>query len=292
MMNVLTGAIGNLNSMDYMQRAAAPSALLSPQGAAPSEHASDDSVSLSDNAMKALNGNSDEPGGQLNSLQNDWSLNPFDNFRKLRSAFQYNGKEGPDSFGQGQEGNCSTVAVTKAAMDAFGEGVFKKDDYDGATGAHSLELRDGTSLQISKDDYETAQKNSHFEGAGGKDEEFATLCYSAAAKNLMQTNGYKDMQQACDDLNDGFNPRESAKMLGLEGDMKNIDQSAITAAGVKEDELKKHDAIVGWSSGHHAIYIDNDQKEGLQSDHYGTPVKYDGTDTWENKYLTDAFAFR
>ncbi|GEM_PF-2014275 len=291
-MNTLTSTLGSVNNQNYLQKMAAPAADKTAPNAAPSHFDEQDSVSLSGNAFNALNDEKSEPGSSMNSLQNDWTLNPFENFRKLRSAFQYYGKEGPDAFGQGREGNCSTVAVTKAAMDAYGDGVFKKNDFDSATGSYSLGLRDGTSLQISKDDYETARKNTNFDGAGGKDEEYATLCYSAVAKNLMQKNSYADMQQSCNDLNDGFNPRESARLLGLKGDMKDIDKSAITSAGVKEDELKKHDAIVGWCSGEHAIYIDNDQKEGLQSDRYGTMVKYDGTDTWKDEYLTDAFALK
>ncbi|MHC9543471.1 MAG: hypothetical protein AB9903_28505 [Vulcanimicrobiota bacterium] len=296
-MNTLTCAPGYLGSREHLQRAESPSAKSPatdkvPQNASSLYSGEQDSISLSGNALNALNEERGETSSSMNSLQNDWTLNPFENFRKLKSAFQYNGKEGPDAFGQGREGNCATVAVIKAGMDAFGDDLFKTDDFNSETGAHSLGLRDGSSLQISKDDYETARRNTNFNGAGGKDDEYATLYYSAVAKNLMQNNGYADMQQACDDLNDGFDARQSAKMLGLGGDIHNIDKSAITSTGIKEDELEKHDAIVARRTGVHAIYIDNDEKEGLQSDHYGTMVKYDGTDTWDGEYLNDAFAFK
>jgi len=70
-------------------------------------------------------------------------------------------------------------------MDAYGDDRFKTDDFDSETGAHSLGLRDGSSIQISKDDYETARRNINFNVAGGKDEEYATLCCSEVAKILM-----------------------------------------------------------------------------------------------------------
>ncbi|MDQ7826267.1 MAG: hypothetical protein RDV48_25925 [Candidatus Eremiobacteraeota bacterium] len=185
-----------------------------------------------------------------------------------------------DGFNQGTEGNCASIAVIKAAMDKYGTGVFQ-DVQKTADGGYNVKLRDGRDVQLTAQEYQTAQQMAGFEGKGGDEQQFATLCYGVMAKGALAENneGCKDYMGACKSLNDGEWPNDTARYMGLQNDMMPLDPQ----------NLGGQDGVVGWNT-KHAIYMDN-QGGNLMSDHYGEAYNYDGTDTF-NRQLTDAFTFK
>ncbi|GEM_PF-1099095 len=194
--------------------------------------------------------------------------NPVSNFGDVMSGFN-----------QGTEGNCSAVATIKAAMDTFGTGVF-----DGMQqtqgGGYNLQMKDGVGINLSPQELQMAKEKEQFEGMGGQEQEFATLCYAAMAKRAMmeQNDGANNFAGACDSLNNGEWPADTARFLGLQNHMQTLDPN----------NLAGQDGIVSWSSDH-SIFIDN-QGGNLMADNYGNPFAYNGTDGF-GRPIEGAFNF-
>jgi len=194
--------------------------------------------------------------------------NPVSSFNDIMSGFN-----------QTTEGNCSAVATIKAAMDKYGTGVF-----DGMQqtqdGGYNLQMKDGVGLNISAQELQIAQEKEKFEGVGTDEQEFATLCYAAMAKRAMmeQNDGSTNFSGACDSLNNGEWPKDTARFLGLENNIQSLNTN----------NLFGQDGIVAWSA-EHSLYLDN-QGGNLMADKYGNPFSFDGTDGF-GRSIEGAFTF-
>ncbi len=179
------------------------------------------------------------------------------------------------SFGQGKEGNCASVGVIKAAMDKYGGNVFNQVNQTG-DGGYAIKMKDGKSVNLTAQEMQVAKQKANLKGNGGKEQEYATLCYAAMAKRAQMDGheGARDFSKACDSLNNGEDPIYSAKILGLGNNVKMINPQA---AG-------NTDGAVAWSA-KHAMFVDKGT-----TDRYGQAVAFNGTDTWGNR-LTNAFMF-
>jgi thiol-disulfide isomerase/thioredoxin len=170
---------------------------------------------------------------------------------------------------QGGTGNCASIACIKAATDAYGkEGVF-----DGVTkredGGFDLKLQDGRSVSLTAKELETAKRYSQFHELGkGTDLEHAQLTYGAMAKNKQELMGYRSFESALSSLNDGENPRDAARWLGIPKDRI----QELTSKGVAGQ-----DSIVAWNN-RHAVFVDRalgqGGKESHQYDLYGRAMDY------------------
>jgi hypothetical protein len=190
----------------------------------------------------------------------------------LGAAAQGGNAQAAQGWRQGAEGNCASVATIKAAQSKFGNNIFKNVQQAG-NGGVSVTLQDGKQVSLTKEELDTAKRMSNFQGEGAGLES-AQLCYAVMAKSAQQAGheGARTFAQACHSLNDGEDPFDSAKFLGIEGHIKRVD--AATAA--------KSGAGVVWSQ-QHALFT-----SGGSIDKYGQQTAFNGTDTLGQK-LVDAF---
>ncbi len=179
-----------------------------------------------------------------------------------------------NSFKQGAEGNCSSVASIKAAMEKFGDNVFNKMDGSAQDG-YDITMKDGYNLKLSPQELETAQRMNQMEGSGTA-KDFADVAYAAMAKRALNEGheGADTYARACHSLNNGEDPYHAAHFLGMDNNMRTISL----------DELGSARGAVAWSATH-AVNVDN----GF-TDHYGNRMYYNMTDT-NNKWLDGAFVF-
>ena len=225
------------------------------------------------NMLGMINGGTMGLNG-MNMGQNNWNgggqvYNPAYQFDNLMSGFR-----------QSTEGNCSSVATIKAAMDKYGTGVFA-DMQKSQDGGYNLLMKDGVGVNISPQELQMAQQQSAFKGEGGQEQSYGTLCYAAMAKRAMM-EGYEgagDFQSACGALNNGEWPQDTARLLGLQNNMMSVDPGAING---------NMDSLVGWS-GQHTVFMDNVGGQ-LYADNYGQANLFDGTDT-KGHGLEGAFMF-
>ena len=197
-----------------------------------------------------------------------------------------------DAFHQGDEGNCASVAAIKAAMEAYGAGMFSNVQED-ANGNFNVTMRDGFSETVSAGDLAKTIMGDGLSGVG-QPADFANLAYAAEVERAGLTgyDGVTNFDGALKDLNTGAFPDQVAGLLGLGSQVQKVDPAA--AGNLPE--------AVAWSPGMsvytqmgmvpvsqvvaHAIYVSN----GV-ADHYGTPMAYDGTDT-NGQAVASAFTFR
>ena len=135
-----------------------------------------------------------------------------DDKRFLDSAIS----QDPKSFGnlvtswrQGAEGNCSTVAAIKAAMDRYDNQVF--DQVKQTDDGYSIVMQDGYKMTLSDAELAAAKKASRFKGQEGPAKSYATFLYGAAAKRNALDNKMS-MRASLNDLNNGesiFSPAKS-----------------------------------------------------------------------------------
>jgi hypothetical protein len=179
-----------------------------------------------------------------------------------------------NSFKQGAEGNCSSVASIKAAMEKFGDNVFNKMDGSAKDG-YDITMKDGYNLKLSPQELETAQRMNQMEGSGSA-KDFADVAYAAMAKRALNEGheGAGTYARACHSLNNGEDPYHAAHFLGMDNNMRTISL----------DELGSARGAVAWSATH-AVNVDNGY-----TDHYGNRMYYNMTDT-NNKWLDGAFVF-
>jgi hypothetical protein len=203
------------------------------------------------------------------SLREDWR-NYFD------KAFSIEKKDFDNlvtDWRQGAEGNCTTVAVAKAAMDIYGKNVFAEVEVT-KTGL-KIKKHDGKTVELSAKELQQAAQNSRFYGKNKKALAYADIIYAVTAKSAQDTRheGARSFSRAMHNLNDGQWIPDVAKLLGLEKKLVKIDAKTLKDAP---------DASLGSSSAH-TVYVDTDRGDKPITDSYGDPEKYNRTDTWGNR---------
>ena len=180
------------------------------------------------------------------------------------------------SWRQTREGNCATVAVSKAATDAMGTRAFQ--DVIPTTEGFKVILRDGTEVNLTIAELEEAQANSAFKGQNESALAFGTLQYAVTAKQALAA-GHEDAKTYSDALkalNNGESPNRVAKFMGLQNDKSSISSSQLVPR-TGSPAFGGKDSVVAWSS-KHAVFADRNGS-GHTADHYGDGVRYNGTDT-------------
>ena len=174
-------------------------------------------------------------------------------------------------FGQSQEGNCASVAVIKAALDKFKGKIF--DEVRKSGSGYDVALQDGKSVSIDRRELQMAAREADFKGKPSEAKSMAVLSFAVIAKRHAE-KGKGSFERALQDLNDGFQPREAAELLGLGHRIREVDPSS---AG-------NQDSVVAWND-KHAVYVDSGK-----TDSYGQARNFDGTNTTGGR-LTHAFTF-
>ncbi len=174
---------------------------------------------------------------------------------------------------QGAEGNCTTVAVAKAAMDIYGKNVFAEVEVT-KTGL-KVKKHDGKTVELTAKELYRAAQESRFYGENKKALAYADIIYAVTAKSAQDTRheGARTFARAMYNLNDGQWIPDIAKLLGLEKKLIKIDPKTLKGA---------LDASLG-SSYRHTVYVDMDRGDKPITDSYGDPEKYNRTDTWGNR---------
>lgn len=113
---------------------------------------------------------------------------------------------------QTAEGNCASVAAIKAAMKEYGSNVF--DNVQRTDNGYAVQLKDGKTVNLSDQEFAFARGQAKFAGNDPQALAYAEFCYSVMAKNHAERHRV-DLGRATVDLNNGFDPRESARILGL-----------------------------------------------------------------------------
>ncbi len=183
-------------------------------------------------------------------------------------------------FGQGTEGNCAAVASIKAAMDVYDNKVFDSVT-KGEDGGYTIKMQDGKEVKVSAGELGMAAKASNFNGPDSEAKSYAIMSYAAMAKRAQMEGheGARTYGQALNSLNNGDDPYDSARFLGLKNQVQNVDPQRANGGN----------AVVAWNS-KHAVYVDS-TRNGTKTDHYGQAYNYDGTDT-RGRALTNGFTFR
>jgi cold shock CspA family protein len=177
------------------------------------------------------------------------------------------------AFAQGQvvsndlsAGNCASVALIKAAIEAFGlNNVF---DHIQTPAGYEVTLKNGQKIQVTTAEYQKAKKASAFRSGKGKDaqqqavldeiREYAYLCFAVIIKHVdlygeVFKKGYTvpaaSWAEAVEMVNDGLYTPLCYYYLGLENHVRKLRELSST---------KGRGAIVAWSGGH-AVYV-NDQR--------------------------------
>jgi hypothetical protein len=172
-------------------------------------------------------------------------------------------------FGQSQEGNCASVAVIKAALDKYKGKVFQEVKKSGD--GYDIKMQDGKSVKVAKGDLQKGAKEAKFKGEPSEVKSMAILMFTAMAKRGAEEGG-GSMDAVLKDMNNGFDPKKSAQLLGLGQKIKQVDPNS------------SEDGVVAWND-RHAVYQDSGK-----ADSYGTAKAANGTDTRGGK-LTQAFTF-
>lgn len=178
------------------------------------------------------------------------------------------------AFRQHGEGNCVSIAIIKAGIDAFGtNGLFDKVDRGGA---FYVVLRDGTELSVTTEEVAAAEKGSGFQLLGTDPQSkdiftCAQFAFAVMAKRaqLDGNDGSLSYERAIDSLNDGERYTEGPRWLGLQHHVRPI--------GVKY--RFRYDACVG-ASPKHCFYMSH----GFE-DQYGRPDLVGWAERWKLRHL-------
>lgn len=181
-------------------------------------------------------------------------------------------------FGQGQEGNCSAIAVIKAAMDKKGAGALAGVQAQGD--GFSVTMRDGAQVSLTGAELSQARFAANLKGPNSPAKAYAELMYAAMAKRAQVEGheGARTFPQALGALANGDNPYASAHLAGLSNEIRPVDP--MTLGG--------QDGVVAWNDVH-AMFVNKDPNFGHVADRYGSPYAFDGSDTRGGR-LTHAFA--
>ena len=180
------------------------------------------------------------------------------------------------SWRQTNEGNCASVAVIKSAVDRFDDKVFKSVNKTEDGKGYNIEMRDGYKLRLSQAELDTATRSSRFRTISGENGltaeqkkqglDFANFAYAAMAKRAAntRTGNVRSFQGALHDFENGYNPHNSANLLGLKDYVQNVNTRT----------LDNKDSVTAWSS-RHAIFVDRQQNGTHLEDNWGRATRYD-----------------
>ncbi len=171
------------------------------------------------------------------------------------------------TFDQGGRGNCVSVGSIKAAMDTFGSEVFQQvDQLPG--GGYRVTMRDGVTVELSREDLKVAAQASDFEGPDSGALAYATLCFAAMGKRAQAENpgAFPTLMDAFYSLDTGANAMAGFNLLGL-----NSHVQTITA-----DQIPDSQGVLGLGVGHVAFV---ESSTGMV-DNWGRPVALGG-DGWQ-----------
>gem|GEM_PF-2372317 len=201
------------------------------------------------NMMSQMNGRNN---GGNNGGNNP--LGPVNNNNRVDPANNTNPRRWGDLVGswrQGAEGNCVSVATIKAAMQKYGNNVFKSTERT-PDGGYNLTLQDGKKVSVSAQELETANRMNRFVG-NGAERDYANLCYAAMAKRALENGheGARTFARACHSLNNGEAVEYPMNLLGLKGKYKRISLN----------DMKNHDSVITWNH-NHCLYANNGRVDG------------------------------
>lgn len=178
---------------------------------------------------------------------------------------------------QGAEGNCSTVAAIKAAMDRYDNKVF--DEVSRTDNGYNIQMQDGYKMSLSDAELGAAKRASNFKGPDGPAKSYANFLYGAAAKRNALDNRMS-LGQSFQDLNNGESIYSPAKSLGLKHQMVRVNPRT----------LDGQDSVVAGSH-RHAIFVNRNANGGHTSDRWGRAARFNGTDNMGNG-LINAYTFK
>lgn len=182
------------------------------------------------------------------------------------------------AFRQLGEGNCVSIAIIKAGIDAFGVGrVFDRVEREGG---YYVVLRDGFDLSLTPEEVATAGSRNGFrqlrdDDASSEIFRYAQLAFAVMAKraqldgNDNHPPGSMTYEQAIDALNDGEHYSEGPRWIGL--------QHYVRPIGARF--RFRYNACVA-ASPKHCFYISHGYE-----DQYGTPDLVGWLERWKVRHL-------
>ena len=198
-----------------------------------------------------------------------------------------------ESWAQGTEGNCASVAVIKAAIDQFGSNIFRSVNSLRDGSGFEITMRDGEVILLTHEELELVKSESNFKhgfaSLRGRAEaeiielneialDFANFAYAAMVKRKAKIQGLT-LPDALSDLNDGVrHPRMPAIWIGLSHKVESVNKS----------HFNGRDSIVAWGQDH-AVFIARTDPGRYQEDNWGRAEPYDGIIA--DYYTVGAFAF-
>ena len=178
---------------------------------------------------------------------------------------------------QGPDGNCSTVATIKAAMDRYDNKVF--DEVTRSENGYNIVMQDGYKMTMSDQELAAAKQAAQFRGPDGAAKSYATFLYGAAAKRNALDNGMS-LGQSFQDLNNGESIYSPAKSLGLQHQMVRVNPR----------NLNGQDSVVAGSH-RHAVFVNRNADGSHTTDLWGRGRNFNGTDGLGNG-LINAYTFK
>jgi len=203
------------------------------------------------NPFGPINGNNGvNPFNNTNNFNNHNGISPANNTkpRQWRDLI--------GSWRQGAEGNCVSVATIKAAMNKYGDKVFKNTQRT-QDGGYNVTLQDGRQVSVSANELALCNRMNRFVGSG-PERSYANLCYAVMAKRALANRheGARSLARACHSLNNGEVVDYPIKLLGLQNKYKRINLR----------DMKNYDSVITWNH-NHCLYSNRGKVDG-----YGRPT--------------------
>ena len=187
----------------------------------------------------------------------------------------------PDAWSQGDSaGNCSNVAVIKAATAESGNAIFQ--NVQKTDEGYTITTQDGRTVKLSQADLAAAEKTADFDGPDSPAKAQAIVATGVIAKNyaaehpgltyqqaLNATNGVKD--PVSNPQGNGRFPEDAARDLGIPFTKTNNVQTAIS--DVKKSGGQEAAIIY---NGQHAEAVTATAQGGAKVDDYGHGVNTNG----------------
>lgn len=172
---------------------------------------------------------------------------------------------------QGNQGNCVSMACIKAGIDAYTKkGVFAQ--VEEVTTGYRVTLQDGRIVDLSFTELQFASSNSGFAELGfGDDISFANFAFAVMAKNMQALIGLPSFESAVFSLNNGQQPLNGARWIGLSHRVVHLTGRDISAW----DSIVAYgmDPDLSLTSGH-CVFVDNIGHGKHARDMYGKAVFY------------------
>lgn len=191
-----------------------------------------------------------------------------------------------EAFGQGREGNCSAVAVIKAAMKHYGSSALAQ--VVAVPEGYEVTTRTGFKTTITFEDLELTSQLDHFSTSDARMSAYATLSYATMSKAAMlfQLNNADGFKEALMKLGQPQSVQMDARLLGVANDLKPI------PVALTEPAYPGYDAVIG-ASYNHAVFVSESEPGSHRhlSDHYGGAYRYNATDT-NHHALNEAWGYQ